>query len=100
LNGAGPRLVAEVRKSFEGRGARRHPFCAEFLQGQRVPSDVEQLVMSFFAPVLKRVFVKQVDVFGDLRLAEHWFVLLLARADHSRDERGRGGEMISREGKP
>ena len=68
--------VSEVRKSFEGGRAGRHPFGAEILQRQRVPGDVEQLVVPFLLPVLKRVLVKQVEVFGDLRLPEHLFVLL------------------------
>ena len=86
--------VSEVRKSFEGGRARRHPFGAEFLQGQRVPRDVEQLVVPFLLPVLKRILVKQVEVFGDLRLPEHLLVLLTRRSNHARDQRGRGGKMV------
>ena len=51
--GSKHRLVAEVRKSFEGGRAGRHPLGAEFLQRQRMPGDVEQLVMPFLLPVLK-----------------------------------------------
>ena len=58
LNGSRPCLVSEVRKCFEGRGARRHPFGAEPLQRQRVPGDVEELVVTFLAPILKRILVK------------------------------------------
>ena len=45
--------VSEVRKSFEGRRARRHPLGAELLQRQRVPGYVQQLVVPFFLPILK-----------------------------------------------
>ena len=62
-----------------------------------MPRDVEQLVVTFLLPVLKRILVKQVEIFGDLRLAEHLFVLLRRCANHPRDERGRGGQMIRRE---
>jgi len=82
--------VAEVRKSFEGRRAGRHFFGAKILQRHRVPGDVEQLVVSFLLPILKRILVKQVQVFGDLRLPEHLFVLLTRSANHPRHERAHG----------
>ena len=44
----------------------------------------EQLVVTFLLPVLERILVEKVQVFGDLRLPEHLFVLLRARANHAR----------------
>ena len=89
--------VPEVGEGFEGGRAGRHLLGAELLQRQRVPGDVEQLVVPFLLPVLKRILVKQIEVLGDLRLPEHLFVLLRARADHPRHERGRGGQMVGRQ---
>jgi hypothetical protein len=65
-----------------------------------VPRDVEQLVVPFFLPVLKRILVKQIQVFGNLRLPEHLLVLLRRCANHARDEGGRGGQMIGRQRQP
>ena len=67
------------------------------MQRQRVPGDVEQLLVPFFLPVLKRILVKQVQVFGDLRLPEHLFVLLRRCANHPGDQGGRRRQMIGRQ---
>ncbi len=90
--------VAEVRKSFEGRRAGRHFFGAKILQRHRVPGDVEQLVVALLLPVLERILVKQVQIFGDLRLPEHLFVLLTRSANHPRHQRGCRRQMVGREG--
>ena len=65
-----------------------------------MPGDDEQLIVMFFLPILERILVKQIQVFGDLRLPEHLLVLLTRCADHARDERGRGGKMVGRERQP
>ena len=56
--------------------------------------DAEQLVVPFLLPILKRILVKQVQVFGDLRLPQHLFVLLTRSANHAGDKRSRGGKMV------
>jgi len=63
-------------QKFRGWSRGRHFFSAKVLQRHRVPGDVEQLVVPLLLPVLERILVKQVQVFGNLRLAEHLFVLL------------------------
>src|SRR5579872_4593563 len=50
--------VAEVRKGFETRRAGRHFLGAEFLQRERVAGDVEKLVVTLLAPILKSILVK------------------------------------------
>jgi hypothetical protein len=75
-------------------------FRREFLQRHRVPGDVEQLVVPLLLPVLKRILVKQVQVFGDLRLPEHLFVLLTRSANHPRDQRGRAERWSGVSGSP
>src|SRR5439155_21922440 len=97
LVGAARLPVWQVRKSFECRRTGRHPLGPELLERDRVPGNVEELVVAFLTPVLKGILVKQVDVFGDLRLSKHLFVLLRARADHARDKSCGGREMIGRE---
>src|SRR6266542_4291544 len=62
-----------------------------------MPGDVEQFVVALLLPILKRILVEQIEVFGDLRLAEHLFVLLRRSANHPRDKRGRGRQMIRRQ---
>ena len=90
-------LVAEVRKGFEAGRAGRHPFGTEFLQRQCVPGDIEQLVVAFLLPILKRILVKQVQVFGDLGLPEHLFVFLTRSANHPCNQRGGGRQMVGGE---
>jgi hypothetical protein len=67
---------------------------AEPTEGQGVPGDSQELVVPFLAPILECVFVQQVDVFRDLRLAEHLFVLLAADANHARHQGGCGGQVV------
>ena len=89
--------VTEIGEGFQGRCAGRHFLSPKFLQRHCVPGDGEQLIVTLLLPVLKRILVKQVQVFGDLRLPEHLLVLLRTRADHPRHERGRGRQMVGRQ---
>ena len=100
LGGSRLRLVAEVRERFQGRRPGRHLFSPELGQGQRMTGDVEQLIVAFLAPILEGILVEQVDVLGDLSLAQHLFIFLLAGANHARHQGGGGGEMIGGEGRP
>ena len=60
-----------------------------------MPGDVHQLIVPLLAPILERVFVKQVDVLGDLRLPQHLLVLLRRGANHP-GHQGRGGRQMVR----
>ena len=62
-----------------------------------MPGDVEELVVTFLAPILKRVLVEQVDVFGNLRLTKHLFVLLCGGSNHACHQRGRRRQVIGSE---
>ena len=80
--------IAEIGEGFEAGRSGRHPLGPKLLECQRVPGDDEQLVVPFLLPVLEGILVKQIQILGDLRLAEHLFVLLGARANHPGDECG------------
>ena len=90
--------VTEIGKCLQRRRARRHFLRAKLLQRHRVPRDAEQLVVALLLPILKRILVKQIQVFCDLRLPEHLFVLLTRRANHPGHERGCRRQMVGREG--
>ena len=54
--------------------------------------------MTLFLPVLERIFVKQIQILGDLRLPQHLFVFLAGDADHAGNQCGCGGKMVGGEG--
>jgi len=98
--GVGSSPVAEVGERFKAGCAGRHPFATKLLERECVPGDDEQLIVPFLLPVLVGILVEQIDVFGDLRLSKHLFVLLRGCANHAGDERGGGGHVVGRERQP
>ena len=91
--------IAEVRERFQHRCPWRHLLAAEMVQRVGTAGDFEHPMVVLAGPILEYVFVKQIDVFGDLRLPEHLLVFALAEANHAGHECGGGAQVVRRERK-
>ena len=62
-----------------------------------MPGNFQQSIGVATTPFFEDIFVKQHDVFGDLRFARKLFVLVTADAGDLGDKRHRGCELLGRE---